>query len=458
MKKRDVVLLAYPAIRYEKNYPCSWVPYSLLAISSALNDNSELKVVTYDQNLSMPPHSAGRDLPLYEDAHWSGLLDQYIDQAICIGISFMTGGEQIENGLRLAQQARKRCNCPPIVAGGPHVNVLPEQTVAHPYIDYALCGSGELTMPAFINFLLGECSPDDVLGLYSRDGRSVPWLPDHATRTGKLPVYQWDSVPRLLEYVKPDAILGDRTFGYITSYGCKWGCRFCHETTRPGYRTLSAEQVLNDVTWLVENLDLTSIKFYDADFFLDLQRTESICNRIGRLGISWSASIHPADLVVTAARKLPTLTSLLRDSGCKRLLMGVESGSDRVLRDVVRKGVTREQICAAAKLVADHGITGSYTFIIGFPGETEEEIGDTLRLKDQLLQLPCEPEARVHAFTPYPGTSLYADAIASGFVPPDSIEGWSDFNYYEKNVPWLPDSIGEFIRRETALHNQPKGK
>ncbi len=99
--------------------------------------------------------------------------------------------------------------------------------------------------------------------------------------------------------------------------------------------------------------------------------------------------------------------------------MGMESGNDRVLKDVVKKQITRERLLDVAQEIADNGILGSYTFIVGFPGESETEMEDTYSLIDELRGLSPTPETRVHLFAPYPGTGLYDKARTPTAVPRD---------------------------------------
>lgn len=135
--------------------------------------------------------------------------------------------------------------------------------------------------------------------------------------------------------------------------------------------------------------------------------------------------------------------------------MGVESGNDRVLRDVVKKEVTRAQILDVAQQLADHGILGSYTFIVGFPGESDAEVEDTYTLVEHLRSLAPQPETRVHLFAPYPGTPLYQEAVSADFEPPDSLEAWSNFDYYTSQTPWTSDATAQRARANTHMRLTP---
>src|SRR5208283_1779496 len=86
------------------------------------------------------------------------------------------------------------------------------------------------------------------------------------------------------------------------------------------------------------------------------------------LKLCWAASINPKD-VLRSRRQGEDLLTLIARSGCSRLLVGAESGSDRVLEEIVKKQITRHEILDVAREIARCGIIGAYTFIVGFPGE-----------------------------------------------------------------------------------------
>ncbi|MFC8140818.1 radical SAM protein [Streptomyces paradoxus] len=126
---------------------------------------------------------------------------------------------------------------------------------------------------------------------------------------------------------------------------------------------------------------INGVKFYDADWFVNIKRSVSFCEELidRDLGLAWAASINPND-ILKARRSGTPLLQRVAESGCSRLLMGVESGSDRVLDEIVKKEITREKILDVAAEIADNRILGSYTFIVGFPGETPEEQDETYGL------------------------------------------------------------------------------
>lgn len=439
-----VVILCYPKIDYEKDYVYCWMPYSLLATAQPLLDQ-DLNIKVFDGNLE-------------DESAWTHLLDAHQNNILCIGFSIMTGGGQIGHALRLAKIAKAVVPSVPLVFGGPHVNVLPEQTSRHELVDAVLSGPGQTSLPKYTDALRGACGFDTVPGLLINNGDICVKGPPNPPRVELLGRYPWHLI-EVQRYVRNDPTVAERTLNYVSSQGCVYKCRFCYELTyQRRYSAIPADTLLEDVRFLVSSFGISGIKLYDADFFIDLNRVLRFVRGLLDEGpsIAWAASVNPKD-IQRAQRRYPELLRLLKDSGCSRLLMGVESGSDRVLRDVVRKEITRDEILDVAKSIARHGILGSYTFIVGFPGETEAEQEETYRFIEELRRLRPQPETRVHVFAPYPGTPLFEVALQYGFEPASSLEAWSKYDYYDSQTPWTSDATVTRARSNTHMRLSPSG-
>ncbi|MDT0616498.1 B12-binding domain-containing radical SAM protein, partial [Streptomyces lancefieldiae] len=377
--------------------------------------------------------------------------------AVCIGVSIMTGGGQIGHALDLVRAAKKRAYCPPVVFGGPHVNVLSEQTAADPLVDAVLTGPGQNSMLDYVQSLLGRVPRRLVPGLRIDDGATVFEGRPNPPRTQNLGAYPW-SLLNVADYIRDDPTVAPRTLNYVSSQGCVYKCDFCYEKIyKRKYSAMLAGPLLDDIADLKQRFAINGVKFYDADFFVNLQRAMGFCDGLVDRGLDlrWAASINPNDILKARKKGLPLLERIAA-SGCSRLLMGVESGNDRVLEEVVKKEITREKILDVAADIAAHKILGSYTFIVGFPGETDGEVEDTYTLIEELRQLDPVPETRVHLFAPYPGVGeLWDKAVALGFEPPDSLEGWSRFDYYTSLTPWTSEETAARAREATRMRLAP---
>lgn len=439
---RPLVILVYPQVEHEKDYLYHWMPFSLLTIAKPLMDNG-VEVVIFD----------GNQRPQTE---WPGFLDEHADRAMCIGISIMTGGAQIRHALEMAEVAQNRPGCPPLVFGGPHVNVLAEQTAEHELVDVTLAGPGQASMPAFVEALRNRAGWDSVPGLLAVDGRNRIEGPINPPRAGNLGAYPWDLLA-VGDYIRDDPTVAPRTLNYVSSQGCVYKCAFCYELTyQRKYSAMQADSLLDDLADLADRYGINGVKFYDADWFVNVRRAVEFCQLKAERGIdlAWAASINPNDVLRARKQRLDLLGSIA-DSGCRRLLMGIESGDDRVLREVVRKEVTRAQVLDVARDIADHGILGAYTFIVGFPDETEAEIEATYSLIEEISTLDPRPETRVHLFGPFPGVPLFDLALERGFQAPTTLAQWADFDYYDSQTPWTSSEMVARARAHTRLVKAP---
>lgn len=440
---KPVVLLGYPKIDHEENYVYYWMPFSTMVLAGELLKLGHVDVILFDGNRD------GLDV-------WKAQLEDLGDRLLCVGLSIMTGGGQISHALEMAEVAKSLFPYVPIVYGGPHVNVLAEQTAMHPLVDAVLVGPGQRSMPVYVNALLGTTDLLQVPGYIAKGDQGLIKGPPNPPRAEQLGSYPWHllDVPT---YIRNDPTVASRTLNYVSSQGCVYLCRFCYELTyNRKYSRMTDSTLVNEIEWLVQAYGLNGIKFYDADWFIDLRRAVSFASGLldKSLDVSWAASINPNDVLKARVRH-PTMLKLAAESGLTRLLMGVESGSDRVLKEVVRKEVTRDQIIDVANEIASNGILGSYTFIIGFPGETESEIEETLDLIRQLWTLSPRPETRVHIFAPYPGTPLFEASLAHGFEAPQQLEDWATYDYYKSLTPWTTEAMAALAREYTDMRLTP---
>jgi radical SAM superfamily enzyme YgiQ (UPF0313 family) len=137
----------------------------------------------------------------------------------------------------------------------------------------------------------------------------------------------------------------------------------------------------------------------------------------------------------------------MRSAGCRRLQMGVESGSPRVLK-MLNKELDISELIEFNRRLIRHDIIPHYFFMIGYPTETEEELRQTLSL---FLKLSRENKAaipRLHVFTPFPGTGLFDISVRNGLKIPDRLEDWVPFNWRTVSdaVPWLSDDRKKIIK------------
>jgi radical SAM superfamily enzyme YgiQ (UPF0313 family) len=354
-----------------------------------------------------------------------------------VGISSMTG-YQIRHGLAIAQSVRDLKPDIPIVWGGVHPTIHPDSTVQHRFVDIVVIGEGEETSVDLACALEAGNDLSAVRGIiFKMDGRTT-----HTPQRTKLDL---DTLPGL-DYSLVDLdhyytighISRTKQLQIVTSRGCPFHCGYCY-LLRPelrGYRTVSAARVYSEIESLRDEHGIQSVFFYDDYFFGNRQRVVELVELIERkpLGVQFEVSCR----IDFLARESDEFLARLRKAGFTELLIGVESGSDRILK-MIQKGFTRKQILEANRKLANAGIGAKLSWMAGFPTETREEFFETV---DLMLQLTKEnPHCSLTPlgiYTPYPGTELYESCNrAYGAIFPETLDGWADYQWQKNNNIFL---------------------
>jgi radical SAM superfamily enzyme YgiQ (UPF0313 family) len=213
------------------------------------------------------------------------------------------------------------------------------------------------------------------------------------------------------------------------------------------WRSRTAEQVLEDLRIIKsrEYFKDKKLRFWDENFFVDINRAREIIDGMIDRGLQlpWETTIRAG--YIRPGMVDDELMAKLKKSGCYLLSFGAESGSGKVLK-MIKKDITANEILNSAKLCLKHGIIPQYSFMIGLPGETKDDMLETLKLIDQLITLSDQVQILgPQAFRPYPGSELYAECIQAGWQEPKSLEEWAkvaknELSYLSvENFPWVGD-------------------
>ncbi len=265
------------------------------------------------------------------------------------------------------------------------------------------------------------------------------------------PAEDLDALPFVTPVYKRDLTVEHYAVGYLrhpyvslfTGRGCRSRCTFCLWPQTVGghrYRTRSPEHVAEEMALAVQLFPQVREFFFDDDTFTDdLPRAEAIARRLGRLGITWSTNAK--------ANVPPATLGVLRDNGLRLLLVGYESGNQGILNRA-RKGIRLETARRFTREAKALGITIHGTFILGLPGETRETIQETIAFAREL-----DPDTiQVSLAAPYPGTALYAEARARGWLETDALvdgrgEQQAALGYPHLGRSEIFRSVEEFYRR-----------
>ena len=323
-----------------------------------------------------------------------------------------------------------------VTVGGPHVGIYSEVTLEFSGCDSVIVGDGEIPFAWLVNGLSNGHVPTDLPGLH---------LKEHGVKKGHLEFYihgDLDSLPfpdrTMLPYHRYHSVVAKSDFvtTMITSRGCPYKCTFCKLSFQ---KTLSrsAQDVLAEMEQIAA-LGIREIEVYDDTFTWSKKRLLDICKGIVERGFDFDWAIRDR-----VSSPNPETMEWLARAGCRRIHFGVESGSNKTLK-TIKKAINTDQAIEAVKLARKHDIQVLTYFMLGLPGETLEDMRETIRFAKRL-----DPDYATFSVTvPYAGTEMYHDGLAQGVIPYDY---WLDFARRPTPNFIVPYFWEEYLNKEDLL-------
>ena len=410
------------------------MPLALIAVGSALN-RSRYEVIIADGRLETDPIAA--------------LLGQLDDEAVCLGISVLTGAP-IRDALNVTRAIKAARPGLPIVWGGWHPSLFPEQCLAEPAVDAVVMGQGEETFAEVVERLATGQSLEGVLGCayrsrspYQGERSGVRLNPPRPFRdVNALPPHDYT----LIDAARYFAPKRKRQFDYISSQGCRFRCTFCADPTvfKRGWYGLDPERMASELSHHNRLYRFEEIAFQDETFFTSRARVAAMTDAFlaADLDVGWTATMR-AD---QGERLDDSLLVKCKRSGLRRVMIGVESGSPEMLKRI-QKDITLEQVFGCAERVARHGIGAILNFIVGFPGESDDSVQATLDVAARLRAMSPDFEAAIFYFQPYPGNPIAESLLQDGYRFPTTLEAWADFDYIGGREEWVTRAQWQRIER-----------
>jgi len=359
-----------------------------------------------------------------------------------VGLSVLTG-RPIQDALSVSRRAKEIRPDVPIVWGGWHPSILTEQCLRLPFVDYVVVGQGETTFHELMERLRLRESVDDLPGIAHRVNGSVVTNPKRAFQdVNGFPPLNYD----LIDVPAYFRLKGKRQLDYYSSQGCPYTCTFCADpyVFNRRWAGLEAERLVTELVAHQRRYGVDDVFFNDDLFFVSQKRLEATCEALIAEGspFTWVAAGR-ADLL---KRYPDPLMEKIRKSGCRRISIGAESGSQAML-DQVKKKQTVDDIYQAARRCNDYGIQLAFSFMTGFPKEDPEVLGDTLHLMKRIKKVNGSYETPLFFYYAYPGTELTDKLTEMGIDLPEEIDGWVDFDLYRSNVSWLGQNYKDRVER-----------
>lgn len=402
------------------------------AREKAVKDSFQLKITIVDSTAERIRFSDLKELVTSEAPH-------------VIGIHFYTENRfEAKETLEIIKKIDPKIIT---IAGGPHSTLATDDTIRNfKDLDIIVRGEGEVTFYELLKTLRDKGDLATISGISFKNKDSVVHNPDRPgiTDIDSIPFPAYDLLKMDKYHGTIDWSKSNESMGMIvTSRGCPFQCNFCSSSKAWGrhYRVRTPENVIEEIDFLVKTYGITAFIFFDDTMTISKSRTISICNQIidNHLSIRWIT--HSRVDVMDEELML-----MMKKAGCEGIMFGVESGSQRIIDEVVGKKIKIDQAVSASNLGKKLGMVNNFSYIISHPTETPEEVVETLKMIQ--LHLKDDQTVALNIMRTYPGTGLEAYALKNNLLPLDF--AWSKDMEYESgiisrtlkgNVPFFRDRL-----------------
>lgn len=353
---------------------------------------------------------------------------EHINDTILFGVTTIIG-DQIRFSLALAEFLKSVAPQIPIVFGGVFPSMAPGITMENPFIDFVICGEGEDSIVELAEAISGGQNYSGI--------KNLSWKKD-----GKIVHNEYGPLRDLNDPVMPDweqiNLLDYKEANIYSSKGCASKCSFCYNNVfnRATFRVRKPQLVINEIRYLHTKYGVTKFSFVDDNFFMNLNHAKEMIAAIKELefDITWETTCRADDFM----RFSDDFMNDLEKSGCKELYMGIESGSDKMLKNM-QKRIKSEMVFQCCDKAIRYRIRPRLLFMIGIIGETAKDRKLTFKIVD-LLRKKYKDKIKIPAFgiyTPYPGIAPNLENIGVEYKEPNTLDVWSRYHHDHCNHYWL---------------------
>ncbi len=391
-------------------------PLGLCCIAAGLRQEGYKNILIYDTLIE--DYDDVRKLDSGEDMITYGASNDKIKEKMkefkpdIVGVSSLFSS-QVSQAYAVARAVKSYNKNTIVVFGGIHASDKPEEVLNdEKNVDFVMRGEGDYTWTKLIeNLFSDQRKLEDVPGLVQRDGKNfiknpmAPLIHD----MDALPIPAWDLVPmekyfEIAMYHNPYVKSG-RVGCIMTSRGCPDRCYFCSSTVFFGhkFRQMSPERVGEMVDYLVDKFQIKELQIEDDNFAVNPVRVNKICEIIKhhKLRITMPNAMR-ADTPLNREKRLEMFKNM-REAGWDQIGLGVESGDQKFVNEVVGKRLNLEEVVATCDLAHQAGLLVHTNFMMGFPFETKKSRDLTI---DFAMKLDSDSYSLSLA-TPLPGTKMW---------------------------------------------------
>jgi radical SAM superfamily enzyme YgiQ (UPF0313 family) len=398
---------------------------------------------------------------------WKAILDHIkTNDFRYFGCTVMPG-PQLKQAISFTREIKKMFPKTITIWGGYFPSNQYKTCIDSGYVDYIIDGPGDHAFPMLLEHLEQRKNMEGIPNLiYKSDGSIVKSTKEALLDQDALPPLPYEKLHQfypLSGYLKK-TFLGKRTAAYHSSFGCPFTCSFCAVVPiyNARWKGKSAVNIYKDVMYLIDNYGADAIEFHDNNFFVNEKRTVEFARLIKDQNIKWWGEGR----IDTVNKYSDDSLYHLQQSGCKMIFFGAETSNDDILKQMDKGGTqTADQIRTFAARMKKFDIIPEYSFVLGMPGRSEEEVNAQID-KDikfilEIKQINPQTEIIIYIYSPVPteGSELYETVKRNGFSFPEKLEDWLNPQWENFDLrrnpltPWLkPYMIDKIQGFETVLN------
>ena len=382
------------------------------------------------------------------------------------GITIMPG-PQLTQAVLITQKIKKEFPETTIIWGGYFPSNHYKVVLNSGYVDFVINGPGDHAFPQLIDALENNKPYELIKNIIYRSVNEMVKTPkEDLIDQDSLPKLPYDKLHRIynIEKYLGKTYLGNKTLAYHSSMGCPFSCSFCAVVPiyEARWKAKSASLVYQDIKYIKDKWGADAIEFHDNNFFVSEKRTVEFSNLIMPEKMIWWGEGR----IDTIDKYTDESLALMRESGCKMIFFGAETGNDKKLKEMNKGGTqTGEQILRFAERMKKHEIIPEYSFVLGTPAPSPEEVMQQIDFDihfiKQVKAINPKTEIIIYTYSPVPteGSQLYNEVLTAGFEYPKKLEDWitprwENFDLRKNPLtPWLtPEMIDKIRNFETVLN------
>lgn len=338
------------------------------------------------------------------------------------------------------------------------------------FVDFIINGQGDYAFPQLLTKLVkGENDFGQINNLiFRQEGEIITTRKEFISEQDKLPALPYQRLNEFYPlggYLKR-TFLGKKTAAYHASFGCPFTCSFCAVVPiyNARWRGKSAQNVYNDVRYLIDEHGADAVEFHDNNFFVNEKMVVEFSKLVKDLNIQWWGEGR----IDTINKYKDESLQIMREAGCRMIFFGAETSNDDILAQMDKGGTqTAAQIREFAARMKKFDIIPEYSFVLGMPADNEQQVIDQIdqdiAFIKEIKQINPDTEIIIYTYSPVPteGSELYESVKAAGFSFPEKLEDWLNPQWENFDLrrnpltPWLkPYMIDRIQGFETVLNAQ----